>query len=355
MVVDNLKEKNVRYNMIDVMRLIMAFLVVMIHKPLIPPSNPLPKFILEEVICAAAVPFFFITSSFLFFKKTENKNNDKKIFINYEKRLLILYVAWTLVYIPSNLIKYYGIHLEGMTFKLFVSGLLQIAMNFFLSTSFVHLWYINTLMISIAVIYFIRKKLSSKAVIIISLMIFFISEMMPILYNYFPAVEMVWKVVPTVVLNVCQKGLPCVAIGMILSNFKKYSQKGETVFLIFAFIIMIGFSMITYKENSVLSEAVLFFLIYIFSASIVLLCRDIKLKDSPKYKTIRSYSSIIYFSHLLMMSEIFSLIAEKTGITAFTENRFLVYFTTVFVAVLLSTAIVLLSKVRGFKWLKYLY
>ena len=113
--------------------------------------------------------------------------------------------------------------------------------------------------------------------------------------------------------------------------------------------------MITYKEKNLLTETVLFLLIYIFSTSVFLLCRDIKLKDSPKYKTIRSYSSIIYFSHLLMMSEIFALIAEKTGITAFAENRFLVYFTTVFVAVLLSTAVVSLSKMRGFKWLKYIY
>ena len=107
---DNIKEKNVCYNMIDVMKLIMSFLVVMIHKPLISSSHPFPKFILEEVICAAAVPFFFITSSFLFFKRIEKENNGRKSFISYEKRLLILYIAWTVVYIPSNLIKYYGIY-----------------------------------------------------------------------------------------------------------------------------------------------------------------------------------------------------------------------------------------------------
>ena len=45
---DNIKEKNVCYNMIDVMKLIMSFLVVMIHKPLISLSHPFPKFILEE-------------------------------------------------------------------------------------------------------------------------------------------------------------------------------------------------------------------------------------------------------------------------------------------------------------------
>lgn len=352
---DNIKEKNVRYNMIDVMKLIMSFLVVMIHKPLISLSHPFPKFILEEVICAAAVPFFFITSSFLFFKRIEKENNGRKSFISYEKRLLILYIAWTVVYIPSNLIKYYGIYFEGMTIKLFISALIQILINFFLSASFVHLWYVNTLMISIAVVYFIRKKLSSNATLIISLMIFFISKMLPMLYSCFPFVETIWEAVPEVVLNVCQKGLPCVAIGMFLSNFRGYRPRNEIVFVLFAFIIMIGFSVITYKEKTALTETVLFFLIYIFSTSVFLLCRDIKLKDSPKYKTIRSYSSIIYFSHLLMMSEIFALIAEKTGITAFAENRFLVYFTTVFVALLLSTAVVSLSKMRGFKWLKYIY
>lgn len=352
---NNLSKNNVQYNMIDVMRLVMAFVVIMLHKPFIPPSNPFPKFIVENIIGSTAVPFFFMVSSFLFFKKIGKGNDDRKVFLNYEKRLLILYTAWTIIYIPSNLIKYYGVDFNGMTFKLFVSALFQIVRNFFLSTSFVHLWYVNTLIVALAAVYFMRKRLSRKLTLIISLIFFGVSNLMPILYTYLPFIEKIWTAVPVIILNVCQKGLLCVAIGMFMSDFRECNKRSEILFVIVGFVAMVGFSAFTYEKRNTLVETVSLLLIFICSASIFLLCRDIKLKNSRRYKIIRSYSSIIYFSHLLMMGEIFKLIEEKTGMTAFTQNRILIYFTTASVAIIISTLMIILSKKQKFKWLKYLY
>lgn len=352
---NNLSKNNVQYNMIDVMRLVMAFVVIMLHKPFIPPSNPFPKFIVENIIGSTAVPFFFMVSSFLFFKKIGKGNDDRKVFLNYEKRLLILYTAWTIIYIPSNLIKFYGVDFNGMTFKLFVSALFQIVRNFFLSTSFVHLWYVNTLIVALAAVYFMRKRLSRKLTLIISLIFFGVSNLMPILYTYLPFIEKIWTAVPVIILNVCQKGLLCVAIGMFMSDFRECSKRSEILFVIVGFVAMVGFSAFTYEKRNTLVETVSLLLIFICSASIFLLCRDIKLNNSRRYKIIRSYSSIIYFSHLLMMGEIFELIEEKTGMTAFTQNRVLIYFTTASVAIIISTLMIILSKKQKFKWLKYLY
>ena len=175
-----------------------------------------------------------------------------------------------------------------------------------------------------------RKRLSRKLTLIISLIFFGVSNLMPILYTYLPFIEKIWTAVPVIILNVCQKGLLCVAIGMFMSDFRECNKRSEILFVIVGFVAMVGFSAFTYEKRNTLVETVSLLLIFICSASIFLLCRDIKLKNSRRYKIIRSYSSIIYFSHLLMMSEIFALIAEKTGITAFAENRFLVYFTTPF-------------------------
>lgn len=352
---NTLSKNSVQYNMIDVMRLIMAFVVIMIHKPFVPPSNPFLKFIVENIVGATAVPFFFMVSAFLFFKKAEKNSDDKAVFWNFEKRLLILYVFWTIVYIPSNMIKFYGIGFEGMSFKLFVSGLIQIAKNFFLSTSFVHLWYVNTLMISVAAVYFMRKRLSSRTTLLISLAVFICSNLVPMIFSYVPFAESLWNIVPTVVINTFQKGLLCVSVGMCMADFRECSKKSEIIFVTVAFLTMVGFSAITYKIRNALIDTISLLLVFICSAAIFLLCRDIKLKDSGVYKTIRSYSSIIYFSHLLMMSEIFRLIAERTGITAFVQNRALIYFTTAAVAIIISTIMIALSKNRKFRWLKYFY
>ena len=99
-----LKKDNRQYNAIDIMKFIMSFLVVMIHKPIFSPEHPFAKYISEEVIAALAVPFFFIVSSFLCFKKMNGTKEDNKKFISFENRLLILYIIWTIIYIPSCLI-----------------------------------------------------------------------------------------------------------------------------------------------------------------------------------------------------------------------------------------------------------
>ena len=50
-----------------------------------------------------AVPFFFCCSGFLFFKKIiklDTKEEQKRYFLSYQKRIWIMYGIWTLIYVP---------------------------------------------------------------------------------------------------------------------------------------------------------------------------------------------------------------------------------------------------------------
>ena len=350
-----LKKDNRQYNAIDVMKFIMAFLVVMIHKPIFSPEHPFAKYISEEVIAALAVPFFFIVSSFLCFKKMDGTKEDKKKFILFEKRLLILYIFWTIIYIPSCLIKYYGLRLEGMTFKLFVSALIEIAKKFFLSSPFVHLWYVNTLMLSVAVLFLLRKIFSDKAVLTIAFVAFLISNLFPYLYPAVPSLEAFAEACPSVLFNVFGKGLLCTAAGMFLSDKDLKSDRVKISLAPIALVVLILFSVFSYEYRNTAVDTIRYFLVILCSVAVFIMCRDLRLKDSKIYKTLRNYSSLIYFTHMLMISEVLKFISDVTGVPAFYYNRPLIYLTTILFSVIVSTVIILLSKKRGFKWLNNLY
>ena len=52
-----------------------------------------------------AVPTFFVISAFLFFSKLRKQPNQFQSIAHYEKRLLVLYVFWTIVWMPILLMQ----------------------------------------------------------------------------------------------------------------------------------------------------------------------------------------------------------------------------------------------------------
>lgn len=97
--------KAMEYNCIDLLKLIMAFFVIAIHSGLSNITSGICKDILNDIF-ALAVPYFFITSGFLLFRKTDINNwgsNDKKRLLRYLVKILKLYGAWTLIYLPLTI------------------------------------------------------------------------------------------------------------------------------------------------------------------------------------------------------------------------------------------------------------
>lgn len=351
----NLNERK-NYNAIDAMRIVMALLVLILHKPFIPETLQLTKYFIEKVLTGIAVPFFFIVSSFFFFGKLDGTAADNKKFWKFEKRMLILYVVWTVVYIPINLIKFNGGTFRGMTLSVFASAMLDILKQFLLSRSFVHLWYIYTLIVSVAVIFLLKKFLSNKAILALSFVCFAASSLLPCLYPYIPHLETAYALLPGVLTRTLQKGLLCTSLGLVFSHF---DTKGKLPALggglAIALAALLTFSAVTYGKSNTFVETVQLFLTFACSACTFLLCREIKLKDSPVYPTVRKYSSLIYFTHLLFTAELYDTIANATGIAAFSGSTFCVFAFTLLGSFILATIIIHLSNKRGFKWLKYIY
>ncbi len=344
-----------QYNAVDIAKLIMALLVVVIHKPLFSSDQVFANYFLRKIIAAVAVPFFFIASSFFFFRKLDGTKEDNKRFWKFEKRLFILYFAWSVFYFPINLIKFYGFPISDITLDNFIVNMKMLLYRFFLSQTFIHLWYINTLMISVAVLFLLKKKLSSKQTFFVAVVLFLAHKLAPMLFGIFPLAETVWNMIPGVLSNVFGSGMFCAGLGMLFCdvNIKKRSMQ-YIAFLISA-IIMIFFSVFAFEKESIAVETVKFILVTICAAAIFIFCRNTDLKDSKVYGVLREYSSLIYFSHLFMTTEFFDSFSESTGIVAFSQSGVLKYSITLLASIVFSTIIILLSRKNPFKWLKYLY
>lgn len=90
----------------DIYKFICALLVASIHTQLMMDINEPIGFFIVKILSRLAVPSFFVLSGFFFFRKItfhcgkikNCKENIHKLF-TYEKRIIILYLIWTVIYL----------------------------------------------------------------------------------------------------------------------------------------------------------------------------------------------------------------------------------------------------------------
>ena len=136
--------KGKRTKGIDVMKVLMAFVVVSIH------TTSWPLLGLKEV----AVPFFFIVSGYFLCRKlTGDRKADLGIIREWVFKILKLYLIWTAVYLPFTV---YGFLQDGLSLKqsllLFVRNLLFVGENFMSWP----LWYLLAMIWSGILAYLLR-------------------------------------------------------------------------------------------------------------------------------------------------------------------------------------------------------
>ena len=161
----------INYPDLDVMKLLMAFLVVEIH------TRPLMDFQFAEKIIegidVVAVPFFFLASGFLCFRGLDELAFAKASFAGAKRvrktifKLLKLYLTWTLLFLPITI---FGNHLLGNDFLhalvVFIRGTLFIGENYYSWP----LWYLLASAIGFALVNFcLRRGMQLNRIVLISL------------------------------------------------------------------------------------------------------------------------------------------------------------------------------------------
>ena len=130
----------------DAFKWLAAFLVVAIHTSPLESIWPYGDFLLTRIIARLAVPFFFMLTGYFTVqvKKTE-------------KKLLLLYLGVTCLYLPVQIYKYMG----GETFT---TG--RILKDIFFDGTFYHLWYLPACMLGLVLMTLFLKCGKENAVAI---------------------------------------------------------------------------------------------------------------------------------------------------------------------------------------------
>ena len=131
----NTPSSKVNYNIIDLMKLIMAVCVVVIYRPIFTSETANSVFRLS--ICWISVPFFFISTGF-FFGKSMMRDSSSKSFFKSFKRVFLLYLIWTIIYFPIIYYAKYIGSLPVVDVKHIVGFVAVFVKDFLIKTSFVH-------------------------------------------------------------------------------------------------------------------------------------------------------------------------------------------------------------------------
>ena len=139
---------------IDVIRLVMAFMIVAIHTyPFECISNSL-DFIITRVLFRVAVPFFLMITGYFVLAK----DNKEKI-IKYTSKIIKIYLLSIILYLPINIYNGYfsNFHIVYFFKDIFFTGTLY------------HLWYFPALILGLWISYFLIHKLTLKKALAIAL------------------------------------------------------------------------------------------------------------------------------------------------------------------------------------------
>lgn len=138
--------KAVRIKSWDAFKWLAAFLVVAIHTSPLESIWPYGDFLLTRIAARLAVPFFFMLTGYF---AVQVKKTEKKLFL--------LYLGVTCLYLPVQIYKYMG----GETFT---AG--RILKDIFFDGTFYHLWYLPACMLGLALMTLLLKCGKENAVAI---------------------------------------------------------------------------------------------------------------------------------------------------------------------------------------------
>lgn len=345
------KSGKVNNNGIDCGKFIASILVFCIH--VCPFSNEKLAFFTQNILARVAVPFFFISASYFLFKKVYiyNTMESKEVIFKYIKRILIMYLFWSICYMPLVIFNYLK---TDKSLKVFFNTFIK---NPILTGTVAPLWYLNSLMVAILIMFLLlKRKMKFKNILKISFILYILGVAGQLYYGLISNIPVINKIyeyyfeVFGTTRNGLFFGLLYIVIGILFSRDKiNLSMRKSIIGVIISFIFMTIEIIITNKSGidtyHDMSLAMVPTTILIFN---ILL--NIKLKDRSIYIKLREFSTLIYLTHFAINGAFNIIVLHLMKVkNVDTSIRFLIV---LFVTLLLSSIYLKLEKVTGLGCLK---
>ncbi len=325
------------YGLMDIIKFIMAFLVVTIHRRL---GSDESFFVFEEVntIARFAVPFFFACSAFLLFSRYDSSEAVFK----FAKKNLRIYIIWFLIYLPFTIFKY--VYSFGYGISEIIKALVLDNLRYP-----IQLWFLPSLAISAVCVYYLTKN--KEIIGAIAAITLAIASVIYSIIN--PQAEILSNSYISLIKSTLFIGIPYVYIGYFLGRHSVKIKKSSAILIFITSVVasLIWGAVEFQKGVSLFYETKLTYIPAIFF--LMVLC--INYSPNKSYIKIRKASMLFYYTHLLMYQEILYILLDMAGLSSLIQNRLAIFFITIVYTTIITVLILLLENKKGFKWLKKLY
>lgn len=324
-------EKKVYYGL-DLLKFIMALMVVMIHvKPNVHSEILTAIF---NPLMGVAVPIFFVISSMLIFSRVQKGGSLGK----WCKRLSILYLVWLLID------SWFIVFRKGY-FKLgLVDGTIDFVKDLFLGSTYPGSWFLSALLMSVIVVFFLSKILHPYVVMFITLLVAMYVRNISLLpddwlgpYDWyashvreevnlsFPS-QMVW-----------------ISFGQIIASNLSLIEKHRKVFFPLCIIIsVVCYALAIWCKNP--------FSIYFFVIAVFIVFFLLKLPNHPVYKRMREISILMFLFHFSIAGKM-DIFCSFVGDSLLTN--YVYYFLVLGISIVFAESILRLEKIKVLGFLKY--
>ena len=321
-----------QYNGLDLLKLIMAFMVVAIHTKATLDS-PVVSVVLGQLI-RESLAIFFVISGFLFFRNVVN--NDGVEFdrlLHFLKRLAYLYLFWFVVWLPVIIKEK---HLLNM--KLW-DACLVVVHDVLFSSTFHGAWFVSSLMWAITICFVLHKlRLRFLIVLLAVFSYFFVSYMLipEVCYDWYT------KMIRPEIRNSIAFATIWVPFGYFLSFRKIEDWYSKIPLSIPLCLYLVLYLLHSFGYIDVFRPVTVPLLFVVF--------HNVQLNDKPIYKKMRKLSTSIFFIHFFVFGSLKRIIHIPDM-----QNGPLLFVSTCVISLIMALFIIWLSEKKYCKWLRYSY
>ena len=238
----DIKEKS-EFQLIDIMKLIAAFLVIGLHtRPFLSVNRLADNLYVYDIACYA-VPFFYACTGYFIYQFSQ-RNHDMDLQIKKRiYKIFKIYVFWTIMYMPLTI---YGwnINSKGLlkNIVIFFRNFLFVGENYYSWT----LWYLNGLIVALALVYFFHRKITIKSLVLLSSCFYLFGYMLEIfninlsrLPSYIGFIISCYFKIFSTTRNGLFRAFVFVTIGIYVGNIVKTKKNGIARFILLAVILYV--------------------------------------------------------------------------------------------------------------------
>lgn len=332
-----------QYAAIDIAKYIGALLVVAIHTCPFADLSASFSLFFNSTVARLAVPFFFIASSYFLFRPAPGKKKAGPALVRYLRRLIVLYLVWTVIYLPYTIWNYSQ---AGFS----ILSLFAWIRDFFLNGSYYHLWFLPALIWGTLIVSVLMKKKGLRKTLLISLVLYLIGYLINIyapLWQSLPGISVVYGFF-TKTLVTARDGFffapVFVSLGALAARARPFSLKFSAAGFGVSFVCLI-LEVTLYAKIGMLQDLSSMFISLVPASYFLLeMLLQVKIPWKPSYRELRRDSILIYTSHILFARVLLTLLPNA---------HLVVYLATLACAQLFGYIVV--KESRRFAWLKLLY